>query len=584
MSGPASAHGQQLWRLLPEVHRTRDNGDLARYLDACGALLDRIRETLDQRLADAFPDPPDEGEGQPAQPWLLPYFARLLDARLLSPHVEGRREEVARAISWRQRGGTLKAIEEIAEAITGRRVRGVRGREVEIQEGFRRVVTTARIGAPILPPIAFGVRDPDLAAADPSPSVAARHPGLPAGTVDLRRVSRAVRTSADHPLAHVSGFRGPGVVAWRQAAPRGAPCFPGSYEDVSVRTVDVRAPGRAEGHAHPKRALLFASPPMGMFRPGHSSRRGAPDDAQPEDEVVLDTDAEHVLVDRAIATLRLEAGTLQTHTCTIGHLVVTAPEPPGDDDVVRLNTTVVHGAEVGARARLERCTLDGPATFTRLSASRCLGLEGTTVTVRGPAQLDRCALPALVVERPGDPPRLGARGTLLGTLEVGGRAELEYCTVLGRTSVRGLDASDCVLAGEVVDEPPRGSRSCVRFSRVADPPGAPAELQRYATTSAIPVFADFELCDEPPAAGAFDCPGRGVLDPVTSDAIRFGAEDGGEMGVYHDDAHSLEERALLDKVAGQLPFGLVPVLVPDVRLLQRPPHPRGSDEDADLER
>ena len=152
MNQPSTTHGRQLWHLLPEVYRTRDEGDLAAFLDACGALLDRVRETLDQRLADCFPDTPGEGEGEPAQAWLLPYFARLLDARLLSPHVEGRRLEVSEAIAWRQRRGTLGAVEQIAEAMTGRRYRGSRGREVEVQEGFRRVVTTARIGVPILPP------------------------------------------------------------------------------------------------------------------------------------------------------------------------------------------------------------------------------------------------------------------------------------------------------------------------------------------------------------------------------------------------------------------------------------------------
>ena len=54
--------------LLPEVYRNRDNtgwgaggsveklGDLARYLDACGVMLDQIRNTLDQRLVDSFAD------------------------------------------------------------------------------------------------------------------------------------------------------------------------------------------------------------------------------------------------------------------------------------------------------------------------------------------------------------------------------------------------------------------------------------------------------------------------------------------------------------------------------------------------
>ena len=78
--------GRQLYQLLPAVYRSRDNarrgasgtvehdGDLALYLDAFGVLLDQFRQSLDQRLADAFPDNPAPGE-LACQPWLLPYFA-----------------------------------------------------------------------------------------------------------------------------------------------------------------------------------------------------------------------------------------------------------------------------------------------------------------------------------------------------------------------------------------------------------------------------------------------------------------------------------------------------------------------------
>jgi hypothetical protein len=116
-----TAIGKQLYRVLPEVYRTRDGEetggqeDLARFLDACGELLDRIRATLDQRLADSFPDNPPAGTA--CQPWLIPYFAQLLDVRLVSPDEKGRRDEVANAVAWRQRKGTLTVIEQIAEAV-----------------------------------------------------------------------------------------------------------------------------------------------------------------------------------------------------------------------------------------------------------------------------------------------------------------------------------------------------------------------------------------------------------------------------------------------------------------------------------
>ncbi|MCX6629445.1 MAG: hypothetical protein NTW28_17645, partial [Candidatus Solibacter sp.] len=77
--------GKELYESLPGVIRARDNplrvadavvqeGDLARYLDACGHLLDRIAATLQQRLKDTTPDE--------CQSWLLPYFAALVGGRL----------------------------------------------------------------------------------------------------------------------------------------------------------------------------------------------------------------------------------------------------------------------------------------------------------------------------------------------------------------------------------------------------------------------------------------------------------------------------------------------------------------------
>ena len=153
----SESFGTLLYRLLPEVYRNRDNpqrdgdgrivrdGDLAAYLEALGALLDRLKLTLDQRLADSSPE---GAGGRPCQPWLIDYFARLLDARLVSPDFEGQQAEVANAVAWRQRKGTLVGIEAIAQAV-GRT-------EVELQEGWQRVAHTPRMAAPLLPATALG--------------------------------------------------------------------------------------------------------------------------------------------------------------------------------------------------------------------------------------------------------------------------------------------------------------------------------------------------------------------------------------------------------------------------------------------
>lgn len=242
MSGFGSTNGERLYQLLPAVYRERDNGDLAAYLDSCGGLLDAISHTLDQRLADNFPDTPPDG--LTCQDWLLPYFAQLLDVRLASPEAKGRRAEVAKAVAWRQAKGTLAVADQIAEAVGDM--------AVEIVEGWQRVATTARIGMPLLPARDFGIAPaPDMTI----PSEAARHPALPALTPDLRYASRALKSTP----ACLGGKD------WLQGNPHGVPCFPGGYDDASRRTIDLRTPDWRQGHYHPRILQLFVPPPAGFF-------------------------------------------------------------------------------------------------------------------------------------------------------------------------------------------------------------------------------------------------------------------------------------------------------------------------------
>ncbi len=165
--------GKVLYQIVPTVYRTRDTGDLKKYFDANGTLLDQMHATLVQRLADAFPDNPIDGSAA-CQEWLIPYFADLLDVRLVSPSAKGKRDEVANAVRWRQGKGTLRVVEEIAESV---------GQfEVVVQEGWKRVAVTPRFDVPLIPATAYGYSQNMPTS---PPSIAARHPALPAVTVDF---------------------------------------------------------------------------------------------------------------------------------------------------------------------------------------------------------------------------------------------------------------------------------------------------------------------------------------------------------------------------------------------------------------
>ncbi|MCL2643836.1 MAG: phage tail protein [Betaproteobacteria bacterium] len=144
-----SRFGRALYEALPEVYRTRDKQDknsvahLAAYLDSCGTLLDAIYNSLDQRYKDCFPET--------CQEWLLPYFAELLGASTLSPHIEGRRKEITHAIAWRQSKGSLSTIAQIAKEIGC-------FEKLVMQEGWKRVARTARVDGSFVSPTVVNLR------------------------------------------------------------------------------------------------------------------------------------------------------------------------------------------------------------------------------------------------------------------------------------------------------------------------------------------------------------------------------------------------------------------------------------------
>lgn len=541
--------GRHLYEMLPEIYRTRDNaeqdrlGDLAKYLDACGEQLDLIRNTLDQLFADSFPDQLEMEENQPeknngdienqdkkgeeesrdCQSWLLPYLAQLLDVRLVSPQVEGRRKEVANAVTWRQRKGTLPVMENIAEAVAQT--------DVEIHEGWKRIAVTPRIGMPLLPykpnvtvipcidmPLrkyymSDHTNNGDDIKSQIPPNIMARHPGLPAVTIDFRYPSRAVKVGAEgeeiplDPDIKSMTFSGK-EVWWQQANPHGVPCFPESYEDVSRRTVDLRTPTWQQGYFHPKRLLLFVPPPTGFFEPGRFTKENK------KKNLNLTEDKDHYYNNVWFqGTLSVTAGRLKLEDCVVEELVVESSITTKDEEE----------------------------------------------------------------------PLLDAKNCLIKTGQVKkGLARLEYCTILGDFKYDRIQASDCIFCGllsplnqeerDLAKEP-----NCVRYSRIS-PETDLSELLEYpsvieSNTTESPVFWKFEyirngkMIHRQPGFGQKGC---AVLHPATPESIRFGAEDGGEMGVYHNRYYCLMMAAVLDKLRDFLPLGIEPVLIPDVRLSYAP--------------
>jgi hypothetical protein len=555
---PQSVYGKHLFELLPELHRERDRqppagkaGHLANYLDSHGVLLDRARNTLEQLYADHFADTPEQGRA--CQSWIIPYLADLVGAVPVSLFAEGKRQEVASAVRWSRRKGTLVAIAEIVEAIAGS--------EAEFQEGWRRVVVTASPDDAILPATYFGLpthpidavlADPDAARAFSSvnPLEAAQHPGLAVGTVDLRATSRSVRAQRGEIGASQGRFQanpppwppdddapapaGKAPTGWRLHEPHGAPCFPGSYEDVSRRTVDVRAPDPAGryGRSHPKALIIYLPPPFGLCVPDPI------DIAWPS---LADWANPHHPIHDSLE--RIESSDPQS-----GNVVVIRNRTPGSVRV-KQDLTIGPGGDVAPEAgqtlRLEKLRL-GKLTLTA-----------------GHLQLERCAVGEMAFASTNAQRLLAARSVLFGSLTGGGGvATLEYCTILERMRTTAkINASEVIFPDDTLGD----SIACARYSRLpASVLAADTAGRRRATnTGAAPLFV----------SGTFDSPGAGVLAPAASAALLTGAEDGTEMGAHHDWHHAALRAALARKLADVLPLGVRPVIAWDERLLHTPPVP-----------
>lgn len=509
-----------LYEILPAVYRTRDNGDLQRYLAGCADLLDAVYATLQQKAADNFPDnPAADSPHRSCQDWLLPYFAELLDTRLVSPLPGGQRDEIAHTVRWRQGKGTLSVIEAVIEAIGQT--------EAVIHEGWRRVATTPRLDKPLQPATTLGyAREPEAA----NPGSAARHPDLPAVTVDLRCPSRAVVTDENN--AGMQSISIDGVRRlWRQASLHGVPCFPGSYEDLSRRTVDFRLPDWRVGHFHPSTVLAFLPPPSGFFPPGTPSVAWS----EPPDAAFL----ELIEIDTGDAARTV----YRNRTLTEG------PFRP-----VEVVGPVALGTPPGHAGNPD----------THLWRFQGLTFDGAIEAFEGRLEFARCAI-GEVFSHAADTavPTIDARDSLIGSLRnPRGLTRLSFCTLLDEVLSESIQASDCIVLGTIRKDhatvlPP--DSGCLRFTRIA-PMQRPGGMTLHEVSRAPVHF--FETI-----FGQRHC---GVLHPASHPTVLGGSEDGGELGAFHHLFHHLAYQAVLLKLQDFLPVGLEPTLAYDPRLLAGP--------------
>lgn len=548
----------KLYDILPAYIRQQDETSHTRdYLAAADTLLDRLYQTLRQYYADNFPDLPLDANEPAAQEWLLPYFADLLDVRLVSPLADGKRTEIAKAVAWRQRKGTLRVVDEVAEAI---------GQwEVVVQEAWRRLAMTPRLDEPLLPEAYFGVEDSLNTAI---PSEMAKHPGLPAATIDFRIGSRAVASEDNYPNSQVSSVGGVSY-RWRQQYPHGVPCHhqhidangkfhSTAFDDVSKRTPDLRSSDWRVGHFHPRKILLHIVQPEGFF-PRNMIKVQWQQSWLDNFQIPSDAFLERVaLYSRLDGILVFENRQLSARNFT----------PVQINGLFKLGQ--VNPSGVGPADPEPDPTVNG-YHFAGLVISNRIEIDS------GMVSLDRCAVKILEVHSrfDGSDPRhltvpvINARNCLFRDLQSAtSLTRLEYCTVLKKCLVEALQASDCiftclirkdhVIPADPAKAPP--TKMCVRYSYIL-PKQLPVNLEQHFHNTRAPVhFFSNEF-------GKASC---AVLHPAADETIRQGAEDGTEMGAYHFLYLCVRFSAVKEKLKDYLPIGFEAVVIPDEHLTRFP--------------
>lgn len=501
-----SRFGQLLYRSLPDHYRDRDDGTMAQYLDVCGGLLDRINHALDTLHEDFLPGGTDTFAK--AQPWTMPYTAKLYGAKLVSPDDEGRSLEVQNSIRWNKRKGTLTCIEEIVEAIGGV--------ECILAEGRAKTIISARIGEPRLPAAYFGQDDADDAVL---------HPGNPVTSPVLGRTIAPELTSAISPDVEKSVIAAE-AVTWRTPRNHGVPSVPNAFFDRSPRTLDFRKASMRGGQAHPSRVVLHVPPFVGFF------------------------------------PLKMASVVWKAGWAVAGYeddyLKVQRISRPEGRDLVQITGKGTQPFWLSGAVRVTSMDVRVDGIVFRNS------LEVRS----GNLELFRSAVKTVkVTSTHVDDPYCHLTDSLVGRAQISrGVLRLEHATLLDRLCCDTLLASDSILTVSQVrrgDETKVSIDGFVRYSMVpvgffSKPTTADLQCDQGTCREEAPHFLSTE----------WGRPGCYSVVRDSSAFAEFGAENLGALGCYNHFYFSRRFAAMKQKVADFLPFGMEAAFVEDPMLLE----------------
>jgi hypothetical protein len=195
-------YAEKLWNLIPEVYRTADSeefgksGPLREMVNRIAAQAAILRRSIDRMWEDQSIETCDD--------WVIAYLGELLAVNLVAAlDARGQRLDVAKAIYYRRRKGTLPLLEELTADVTEWPARVI--------EFFRRLGRTRHGLDP-----AIGVSN-GTKALQQAQGLVGVHTGTPAGGyADLRNAAGASRAqTAFDEFAHTADVRrGSGRTGW----------------------------------------------------------------------------------------------------------------------------------------------------------------------------------------------------------------------------------------------------------------------------------------------------------------------------------------------------------------------------------
>jgi len=215
---------------------------------------------------------------------------------------------------------------------------------------------------------------------------------------------------------------------------------------------------------------------------------------------------------------------------------------------------------------LRNVTLDPGGFIAPANPGMGLAIPGIRLELRGEIEvleIERSIVgPLLEATSSTDPSSAGhivVRDSVIQSRDPGSKAiqttlakvTLDRCTVFGDVDVAWLDASQTLVQGLVTVTD--NQSGCFRFSAANGGSQTPAAFESY--------FYDAGIPDDAFVSQAFGNAGYAVLSQTADAALRQGAENGSEIGVWCNAIAPIRLADLTTKTREYLPFALIPQFI-----------------------